>query len=60
MASTIKRIDILGLYSSKNYSIDFDNNCLILVGENGSGKTTISRIVYAVLVLFQLVQYKQR
>lgn len=49
MASTIKRIDILGLYSSKNYSIDFDNNCLILVGENGSGKTTISRIVYAVL-----------
>lgn len=49
MSSIIKRIDIIGLYSVRDYSIEFDNNSLILVGENGSGKTTISRIIYAVL-----------
>ena len=49
MTSTIKRIDIVGLYSARDYSVEFDNNCLILVGENGSGKTTVSRIIYAVL-----------
>lgn len=47
--TTIKRIDICGLYNFKNYSVRFYNNALILVGENGAGKTTILRIVYAVL-----------
>lgn len=49
MVSTIKKIEIFGLYSARDYSVDFENNSLILVGENGSGKTTISRIIYAVL-----------
>lgn len=49
MTSTVKRINIFGLYSARDYSIDFKNNSLILVGENGSGKTTVSRIIYAVL-----------
>lgn len=49
MSSLISRIDILGLYSARDYHVEFDNNMLILVGENGSGKTTISRIIYAVL-----------
>ena len=47
--SVIKKIEIFGLYNNRDYSITLDNNTLILVGENGSGKTTISRIIYAVL-----------
>jgi predicted ATP-binding protein involved in virulence len=49
MQTLIKKIDILGLYNNRNFSVVFKDNTLILVGENGSGKTTISRIIYAVL-----------
>lgn len=49
MQTLIKKIDILGLYINRNFSVVFKDNTLILVGENGSGKTTISRIIYAVL-----------
>lgn len=49
MSSNLKSIKIYGLYSNRNFSIEFNNNALILVGENGAGKTTISRIIYAVL-----------
>ena len=48
MSEIIKKIDIQGLYN-RDFSITFDNNTIILVGENGSGKTTISRVIYAVL-----------
>ena len=36
--SVIKKIEIFGLYNNRDYSITLDNNTLILVGENGSGK----------------------
>lgn len=49
MQTLIKKIDILGLYNNRDFSVVFEDNTLILVGENGSGKTTISRIIYAVL-----------
>ena len=49
MQTLIKKIDILGLYNNRDFSVAFQDNTLILVGENGSGKTTISRIIYAVL-----------
>lgn len=37
------------LHGIKNYDLKFDDNNLILVGENGTGKTTIIRILYYVL-----------
>ncbi|WP_182440654.1 MULTISPECIES: AAA family ATPase [Clostridia] len=37
---------IYGLWGEKNYKLNFNNNRLIIVGENGSGKTTILRILY--------------
>jgi len=49
MGSLVKKIDIIGLYNSRDFSVVFEDNTLILVGENGSLKTTISRIIYAVL-----------
>ena len=49
MNPDIKSIEIDGLYGVRDYLVNFENNRVILVGENGSGKTTISRITYAVL-----------
>lgn len=49
MVPSINNIEIIGLYGVRDYRIQFENNSVILVGENGSGKTTISRITYAVL-----------
>ena len=37
---------IWGLHGYKNFEIKFKNNTLILVGENGSGKTSVLRIFY--------------
>lgn len=37
---------IEGLHNSKNYELKFDSNRLILVSDNGSGKTTIVNIFY--------------
>ena len=49
MQPVINSIEIIGLYGVRDFLIRFENNRVILVGENGSGKTTISRIAYAVL-----------
>lgn len=45
----LSRIQIKGLYNIRDYNILFENNRLIMVGENGSGKTTIIKIIYAAL-----------
>lgn len=45
----IQEILIKGLWGKTNIDLKLDNNKLILVGENGSGKTTILRIAYEVL-----------
>ncbi|OEJ15173.1 hypothetical protein BFL38_12745 [Brachyspira hampsonii] len=45
----IVRLVINGLWDNKNVDLEFKNNTMILVGENGSGKTTILRILYAIL-----------
>lgn len=47
--SNIKSIEIKGLYGVRDFDVHFEKNKVILVGENGSGKTTISRIIYATL-----------
>ncbi|TKH10746.1 hypothetical protein FC694_25370 [Bacillus wiedmannii] len=41
--------EIEGLNNEKNVSLTFDNNLRILLGENGTGKTTILTLLYYVL-----------
>lgn len=45
----IKKINISKLHGHRDYCITIKNNKLILVGENGSGKTTILRMVFYLL-----------
>ena len=49
MSMIIEKFEIEGLYGNRNYSIVFDNNQLILVGENGSGKSTVVSILHYLL-----------
>jgi len=45
----ILSFEIKGLYGVRDFLIELNGNKVILVGENGSGKTTVSRIIYATL-----------
>lgn len=45
----IKSIYIGKLFGYKDISIDFTEDCYILVGENGSGKTTVLNCMYSIL-----------
>jgi energy-coupling factor transporter ATP-binding protein EcfA2 len=45
----IQRFEIIGLYKYKNWDITIDSNKLIIVAENGAGKTTILRLLYLFL-----------
>ncbi len=51
---------IKGLHGYKDFDFTIKNNTLILVGENGSGKTTVLRILYYLLSdrWTQLLMYK--
>lgn len=49
MAGQLVQFSIFRLWGEKDVHLKFQNNKLILVGENGSGKTTILRIVYETL-----------
>lgn len=46
MRNTFERIQIVGLHGNKTVDVKIKDNTLILVGENGSGKTTILRIIF--------------
>ena len=46
MSNSLERIQIIGLHGNKKVDIRVSDNTLILVGENGSGKTTILRILF--------------
>jgi predicted ATPase len=47
--SKISRFEISGLHGFKNIDLRFKDNTLILVGENGAGKTTILHLLYYLL-----------
>ena len=49
MSSFIKQFTIKGLFGYKDIKIDYDEPYKILVGENGSGKTTILNCLYYTL-----------
>ncbi|HBO3994949.1 TPA: AAA family ATPase [Pseudomonas aeruginosa] len=49
MTTLIEYIEIYGLYGHRNYKVELSNNQLILVGENGTGKSTIVSILYYTL-----------
>ena len=47
--SQITRFEIYGLHGFKNIDLRFKDNTLILVGENGAGKTTVLHLLYYLL-----------
>ena len=49
MTSNIDNFEIIGLYGQRDFFVTLEDNQLILVGENGSGKSTIISIFYSVI-----------
>lgn len=49
MTGKIEQLKIEELHGHRNITVNFIDNILILVGENGAGKTTILRILYCIL-----------
>jgi predicted ATP-dependent endonuclease of OLD family len=47
--SQISRFQISGLHGFKSLDLRFKDNTLILVGENGAGKTTVLQLLYYLL-----------
>lgn len=60
MKITLERFCITGLYGRKTVDVSMQDNTLVLVGENGSGKTTFLRILFYFLSghWLSLVQFK--
>lgn len=46
MAATIDYFEITGLHGHRRLHIPIEDNKIILVGENGTGKTTVLRLLY--------------
>lgn len=46
MSTNIEKITVSGLHGNRTIAASLTDNTLILIGENGSGKTTFLRIVY--------------
>ena len=49
MDNKLIQFEILGLHGVRDYSIRIEDNKVIIVGENGSGKTTVFKIMYHTL-----------
>lgn len=60
MNGTLERFQILGLHGRKKVDVAISENTLVLVGENGSGKTTFLRILFHFLSgrWLSLVQFR--
>lgn len=46
MNNALERVQIVGLHGNKRVDVKLSDNTLILIGENGSGKTTFLRILF--------------
>jgi len=62
MELRIERFGVYGLYGKKDYEITLDDNQLILVGENGTGKSTVVSILHYLLTSqwHKLIKYDFR
>lgn len=49
MTNQLAKFDIIGLHGVRDYSVVLDDNKVIIVGENGSGKTTVFKMMYHAL-----------
>lgn len=49
MDNQLVQFDIMGLHGVRDYSIRIEDNKVIIVGENGSGKTTVFKVMYHTL-----------
>ena len=49
MISKLKKVTIKNLFGDRDVSIDIKDNKLILIADNGSGKTTILKMIYLFL-----------
>lgn len=49
MATSISEFQILGLHGYRDYTLTLEDNTLILVGENGAGKTSVLRLFASLL-----------
>jgi len=60
MQTNLERFRVSGLYGQRTVDVEFQDNLLILVGENGSGKTTFLRILFYFLSghWLSLIQFK--
>jgi ABC-type lipoprotein export system ATPase subunit len=46
MAASLSRFRIEGLHGRRTITVPFEDNRIILVGENGTGKSTVASIIY--------------
>lgn len=44
--TNITQFQVINLHGYKNFNLEIKDNTIILVGENGSGKTTVLRLLY--------------
>lgn len=42
----LTRFRVENLHGQRTFNVSFEDNCLVLVGENGTGKSTLSTLVY--------------
>lgn len=59
MSNILEYFEITKLYGFKNFHIPFKDNQIVLVGENGSGKSTVVTILYYLITCqwYKLLNY---